>query len=145
MNKFDQFVKHELRTKYYARYADDFVIIADNREKLERLVVQITNFLSGQLALSLHPHKVSIQAYTCGVDFLGQIIFPHYRLLRAKTRKRIFKQIRRKVERCNDGLISEKTLHHSLQSYLGVLSHTNTYGDLKELKNQVWFWSIKDN
>jgi retron-type reverse transcriptase len=27
MNKFDQFMKHKLKTKYYIRYADDFAII----------------------------------------------------------------------------------------------------------------------
>jgi hypothetical protein len=32
MNEFDQFMKHELKIKYYIRYADDFVILSDNKE-----------------------------------------------------------------------------------------------------------------
>ena len=32
MNKFDQFVKHNLKTKYYIRYADDFVFFSEDRK-----------------------------------------------------------------------------------------------------------------
>lgn len=32
MNKFDQFVKHKLKVKYYIRYADDFVILSNNKK-----------------------------------------------------------------------------------------------------------------
>ena len=34
MNEFDQFVKHELRVKYYVRYTDDFAIVSDNQYTL---------------------------------------------------------------------------------------------------------------
>ena len=31
MNEFDQFVKRELKVKYYIRYADDFVILSEEK------------------------------------------------------------------------------------------------------------------
>ena len=31
MNEFDQFMKTELKVKYYIRYADDFVILSDDK------------------------------------------------------------------------------------------------------------------
>lgn len=34
MDEFDQFVKHELKIKYYARYTDDFAIASDNEYTL---------------------------------------------------------------------------------------------------------------
>lgn len=34
MNEFDQFVKHELKIKYYVRYTDDFAIASDNEYTL---------------------------------------------------------------------------------------------------------------
>jgi retron-type reverse transcriptase len=37
MNEFDQFMKHQTKTKYYIRYADDFVIFSDNKEQLKKL------------------------------------------------------------------------------------------------------------
>lgn len=34
MNEFDQFVKHELKIKYYVRYTDDFAVASDNEYTL---------------------------------------------------------------------------------------------------------------
>ena len=41
MNEFDQFMKHELKVKNYARYTDDFVIIAKDKTYLQSLLPQI--------------------------------------------------------------------------------------------------------
>ena len=43
------------------------------------------------------------------------------------------------MEEYNNGIISEQTLNQSFQSYLGVMSHANTYNIEQELKNQFWF------
>ena len=51
MNKLDQFVKHKLKAKYYIRYADDFVILSENKDWLEKILSQIRKFLSEELAL----------------------------------------------------------------------------------------------
>jgi len=87
-----------------------------------------------------HPDKVSILPYHRGVDFLGQIIFPHHRLLRTKTKRRIFRKLKQKVKEYKSGAITEEELHQSLQSYLGVLSHVDAYETTEKLKNQFWFW-----
>lgn len=127
LNELDQFVKHSLRVKNYARYTDDFVIVANERHCLEELLPKIRQFLAERLALTLHPHKVSILRASRGVDFLGYVLRPHHRLLRARTRRRIFGKLRR-------GQITEQ----SLQSYLGVLAHANAYRLSEELKNGYW-------
>jgi hypothetical protein len=123
-----------------ARYTDDFVIISENKNYLEELLPYLQLFLSEKLRLELHSNKVTITKYHRGIDFLGYVVFPHYRLLRAKTRKRILRNLKRKIDDCKKGLISEKNLMQSLQSYLGVLSHADAYGLTKSLKNQFWFW-----
>ena len=51
MNEFDQFMKHELRVKCYARYTDDFVVVADSTEYLQSLLSSITAFLRDRLKL----------------------------------------------------------------------------------------------
>ena len=53
MDPFDQFMKQELKVKYYIRYADDFVILSENREYLEELVEEIKDFLELKLKLFL--------------------------------------------------------------------------------------------
>ena len=49
MNVFDQWVKHSLKIKHYLRYADDFVFISENRERLLDIIPQVEKFLSENL------------------------------------------------------------------------------------------------
>ncbi len=45
LNEFDQFVKHNLKARYYIRYADDFVILSDNQRWLRQQIPLIRKFL----------------------------------------------------------------------------------------------------
>ena len=140
MNEFDQFIKSELKVKHYARYTDDFVIVSTDRRYLENLLVPIREFLYNRLKLALHPQKLSIRKYRRGADFLGYVILPHYRLLRNKTKHRVFRKLRRRVGEYLDGKKDETKLFSSFNSYLGVLSHADAYELGEELKNKFWFW-----
>lgn len=114
MNEFDQYVKHILKQEYYIRYADDFVVMSDDKNKLVKLIPQIDRFLEGNLKLSLHPDKVFIKTFASGVDFLGWVHFPDHRVLRTATKKRIFRNIRK------------DTIKETIQSYISLLSHGNS-------------------
>lgn len=121
MNEFDQFIKRELKVEFYVRYADDFVILHNNKIYLENLVSKISEFLEKKLKLSLHPRKCFIKTLASGVDFLGWVNFPYYRVLRSTTRRRMFK------------IIKQRPKNETLQSYLGLIRHGNSY----ELKRKV--------
>ena len=140
LNELDQFVKNKLKVKNYLRYTDDFVIVNNNRQYLENIISPISTFLHTRLHLTLHPKKVTINKFHQGIDFLGYVILPQYRLLRTKTRQRIYRKLRQRVSKYKDGVISSETLEQSLQSYLGVLSHANTYQLSQDLQNKIWFW-----
>ena len=116
MNKFDQFVKHKLKAKYYIRYADDFVILSDDKVLLENTLVSIKEFLVDKLKLFLHSNKVSIKTITSGVDYLGWIHFSDHRVLRTATKKRMFKNLKLREGK-----------PETIQSYLGLLKHGNTH------------------
>lgn len=115
MNIFDQFVKHKLKAKHYIRYADDFVILSENKTDLEKLLPLIKKFLNEKLNLDLHPDKVYIKTFSSGVDFLGWVHFPNHRVLRTASKNRMIRNL--SVNR------SEPTL----QSYRGLLSHGNAH------------------
>jgi len=116
LNEFDQFVKHKLKIKYYIRYCDDFVIVSKNKRFLELLISQIALFLMNKLGLSLHPRKVEIRKISQGIDFLGYVVLPHYKVLRTNTKKRILRLSK-----------SDNFKEETKQSYLGVLSHCRGY------------------
>lgn len=140
MNELDQFVKHELKVKYYLRYADDFVFISTDREYLMNLVPVLKDFLKTQLGLDLHPQKIILSKFRSGVDFLGYIIFPKYVLPRTKTKRRLLKKIKEKVYAFKAGKTTEKSLNQTIQSYYGFLVHAKAYKFRKELDNLIWFW-----
>ncbi|MBL7045010.1 MAG: hypothetical protein ISR98_00200 [Parcubacteria group bacterium] len=99
-----------------------------------------TAFLNKELKLILHPNKVSIHKLHNGIDYLGYIVLPHYKLLRTKTKNRIYKNLKRRILEYKTKKISENTVERSLQSYLGALSHSNSYNVGEDLKNKLWFW-----
>ena len=140
MNEFDQFIKHELKVKNYARYTDDFIIISESREYLENLLPQMLSFLKKELLIEMHPDKVIFCKYRQGIDFLGYVIFPNYIVVRKRTLKRIWRKLKNKVKDFRNGLISEESLKQTLKSYEGILSHANTYRLLEKMKNQIWLW-----
>jgi len=109
LNELDQFIKHRLKIKYYVRYCDDFIILEQNREILSNYIKEIRDFLESRLALQLHPNKIIIRKWRSGIDFLGHVSRPNCRVLRTKTKNRIFAKISNK----------------NLQSYLGMLKHCN--------------------
>jgi RNA-directed DNA polymerase len=121
MNEFDQWVKHRLKATYYIRYADDFVLMGRDKAELADMLVQIRHFLSESLKLSLHPHKVSITTLTSGVDFLGWVHFPHHRVLRTVTKRRMWKNLESNPSK------------ETVQSYLGMLGH----GNAEKLRDHV--------
>jgi RNA-directed DNA polymerase len=124
MNEFDQFVKHKLKAKYYIRYADDFVFLSYTQKELKNLIPGIAEFLNQKLQLALYPDKVFIKTLASGVDFLGWVHFPHHRVMRNVTKRRMFKRIKQSPK------------EPTPQSYLGLMSHGHSF----ELRQEVLNW-----
>ena len=139
MDTFDQFMKHELKVKYYARYTDDFVIVSENKEYLLHLLPQIRLFLKEKLKIQIHPKKVTINKFGRGIDYLGYVLFPHFTLIRKRTRKRALRKINEKILLYKRDEISEDKVHATLMSYLGVLSHADAHRFSEKLKNDYFF------
>lgn len=123
MDSFDKFVKHRLRAKYYLRYVDDFVVLSKDKRWLLSLLPQMQEFLAIELHLELHPQKVSIKKMASGVDFLGWVHFPNHRVLRTSTKKRMLRTAK-----------TMKSEEATIQSYLGLLRHGNTWHLQKRIK-----------
>lgn len=122
LNEFDHFIKRRLKIKYYIRYADDFVIFHENRLYLETILPQISEFLEYELKLELHPDKLFIRTLNSGLDFLGWVNFPDYKVLRRATKKRMFRKLKRNNYK-----------EESFNSYLGMMSHGNAVKVKREL------------
>jgi len=122
MHEFDMYMKQELKVQYYIRYADDFVVLSEDKQYLKTLLVKIDIFLRDRLHLSLHPDKVFIKTYSSGVDFLGWIHFSKHKVIRTATKRKIIKNV------------SWYPRPETKNFYCGLLGHGDTYKIQKRLQ-----------
>lgn len=126
MNEFDQFVKYKLKIKYYIRYADDFVILLEDKNCLKKFLPKIKEFLNDKLKLNLHDDKIFIKTLTSGIDFLGWVNFWDHRVLRTTTKRKMIKRIK------------ENSAQETISSYLGLLGHGNTNKIREKFLEQIF-------
>jgi RNA-directed DNA polymerase len=140
LNKLDQYIKHQLKCRYYLRYVDDFILVSQNREQLADWYHRIETFLTTQLALSLKPGS-RIKRVSDGADFLGYIIRPNYMLVR----KRVVNNLKSRLAEFRSEMVKKEgianievekyamnpekvyKLQQVLSSYLGHFKHANTW------------------
>lgn len=125
MNELDQYVKHILKRKNYFRYCDDFVILGDSVLDLLVVLDNVKKFLITELSLQLHPNKIEIRKTSQGIDFLGYVILPYVIIIRPKTRQRIIRKVTQARSDFDNGVISCEKFEATIQSYLGVVSHSS--------------------
>ena len=162
LNELDQFAKRKLKARYYLRYVDDFMLLSDNKEQLEKWRDDITSFLKNRLGLELNPKKQILQATDTGIDWLGYIVKPNHILMR----RRIVKSLKKKLFQFNQKLggyfcatedgqlflpiftkdppieLIEKMLA-TVNAYLGHFKHADTF----KLRTHLWqnrFGKLKD-
>ena len=152
LNELDQYVKHQLKCKFYLRYVDDFVLLSHDRQKLLNWKQSIENFTKDYLAISLKK-DYKLCRVSDGADFLGYIVRPDYLLVRNRVVNNCKLKLNElKKEICeviiHNGfsylkilLINDliKQLQQSLSSYLGHFSHANSYNLCKSLFRQHYW------
>lgn len=137
LNELDNFVKHELRAKYYIRYVDDFVILQHNYKNLEKCKDAINNFLIENLQIELHPDKSKTIRLDRGINLLGYRTFYYHKLLR-KSNKRKFERIFiEKLRQFEQNEINYDDFISSLQGWLGYAMWANTYNLRKILMEKI--------
>ncbi len=135
MNELDQFVKHQLKVKYYIRYVDDFIIFDKNKCRLKEYREQINQFLRAELKIELHPTKSKIRRIKQGINFLGYRIFPHHKLLRKTNKRKMERKLKKQKQDYDESKILFQTVENSLMGWYGHAKQANTYKYRKVLVN----------
>lgn len=121
LNRFDQYCKRVLGCKHYGRYVDDVYVVSTDKRVLQSWIPAMRTFLKDELGLYLHPHKMRIVSEWEGVEFLGAFVKPYSCYIYTSSLHRM----RNKVGRLKKN--SSPRLEASVNSYLGVLSHYDSY------------------
>ena len=118
---FDHFVKERLGVRYYFRYVDDIVILAEDKDKLRGYLARIREELAA-LRLQVKDNWQVFPIEARGLDFLGFVFYhTHIRL-----RKRIKRNIFRALSRLRKMRLSARQIRLAVGSYLGWLKYTDS-------------------
>lgn len=129
MNPLDQYAKHTLKLKYYARYVDDIVAIDGSGSLLSDAYDSLSKYAKDRLKLTFHPNKKEINTVDRGINFVGYIIKPHSMYIRRSTVDNIQSRI--------ENLTNFNETRSSINSYMGILRHANTYNERKRIASSL--------
>jgi RNA-directed DNA polymerase len=122
LNELDQFIKRELKVRYYVRYMDDFICFVDGKAEARRIYRAIQLFLLERLRLPLNP-KSRYYPADHGLDFCGYKIYPHYRKLRKRSKWKLC-QI---IDGLENGSDSPERFEARINAWLGHAMHANAH------------------
>ena len=141
LNELDQYIKHELKIKYYIRYMDDFIILTDTKEEARKYYNKIKEFLRNNLKLKLNS-KSRYYPSKQGINFCGYIIHEDYVLVRKRSKKKFKKKIKKWNEEYKEGTLDKNKALLSINTWLGHISHADSYNLKKKYLDEIDF--IKD-
>ncbi len=131
LNKLDHYIKEKLHAKYYIRYMDDLWILSNDKEKLERWFVNISNELK-ELGFELNEKKSHVKDLSEGFLFLGF----HYRMtdtgkvimtLNSNNVKHERKKLRRMVNKSERGELDKSKIDECFGSWKNNAENGNSY------------------
>lgn len=133
LNVLDWYLE-ELGIKYHGRYVDDFYCLHRDKSVLLGIVQPIRDKLAS-LGLTLNEKKFYLQHYTKGVEFTGAIVKPGRTYCCNRTITNFIAAVRR-LNRAKD---LRQVMHsvNSINSYLGLLRHSNEYAMRRKILNMI--------
>lgn len=129
LSYFDHWLKENKKIKYYYRYADDIVILSNNKSYLHNIFADIKEYMGNNLKLSIKSNYQIFKVESRGIDFVGYKFFHTHILLR----KSIKQNICRKAAKLNKKDISVQIYKNQISPNLGWAIHCNSKNLLKKI------------
>ena len=126
---FDHWIKEVLKVKHYYRYADDIVLLSDDKDQLRRWVIAIRIYLKENLKLELKSNYQIFPVEVRGIDFVGYVFRHNYIKIRKGVKLRLMKLVRL----YKDDKISQEKFEQSVTSYFGWLKYCNSKNLLRKI------------
>ena len=128
LDALDKFTKHVLKTRWYARYVDDAVLLSHDRSQLYEWKDAIDEWLKHERGLRLHPNKVTVKPADSGINFVGTVVLP----FRSYPRKMTVHSAARAAHALSKTPL-DKGYFDTLNSYIGMMRNTTSFNIRKRL------------
>ena len=122
---FDHWIKEQKGVKYYFRYADDIIVLSNNKPYLHQILADIREYLSTNLNLIVKDNYQVFPVENRGIDFVGYRFYHTHILLR--------KSIKQNFAR----MMAHRPNMKSIVSYYGWAKHCHSKNLLKKLLNEA--------
>ncbi len=134
LNELDQYIKNELKIKYYYRYMDDSVILVKTKEEAKKALEKIKIFLDEKLKLELNS-KTQIFKNKQGLNFCGYKINEYRLKIRDRGKKKLKKKIKYLKEEIKNGRMTSYEAKKYLCGHLGYIQYANVHN----LTNKLFY------
>lgn len=134
LNEIDQYIKHELKVKYYARYLDDSVLILKDKQEAKEVLEKIKIFLKEKLDLTLND-KTQVIKGSQGVNFCGYKINEYRLKIRDRGKKNLKNKVKKLQLLVKNGKMSSKEARNYLAGNVGYINIANVYN----LTNKLFY------
>lgn len=124
LNEVDQYIKHQLKVKYYCRYLDDSVLMVKTKQEAKEALKQIESFLQEKLGLALN-QKTQIFKSKQGVNFCGYKINEYRMKLRDKGKRKLKKKVKYLKHEIKQGNMTSKEAKKYLAGHMGYIKYAN--------------------
>ena len=118
---FDHWIKETKQIKYYFRYADDIVILSNNKSELHQLLFEIKQYLNDNLNLHVKRNYQVFPVQSRGIDFVGYVFYHTHTRLRKSIKKRFAKAVSKSKDKA------------TIAAYNGWAKHCNSKNLMKKL------------
>jgi RNA-directed DNA polymerase len=132
LNPFDWFVTRELGCPAFARYVDDFALFSDSKRDLWRWKQAIIDRMAA-LRLTIHEEAAQVLPVTCGIPWLGYVVYPDHRRVKARN---VVNFRRRLADRLDDYQAGRITFAELDASICGWVNHVR-YADTWHLRGKI--------
>ena len=126
LNEVDQYIKHELKIKYYARYLDDSILILHTKQEARFALEKIRTFLKEKLKLELNS-KTQIFKGKQGVNFCGYKINEYRLKLRNKGKRKLKDKVKSLKRKIKNGEMNSNEAHVLLAGNWGYVKWANIH------------------
>lgn len=135
LNEVDQFAKHTLRIHHYARYMDDIIALAPDKQTAHGWREEIGRFLEDRLHLDLN-RKTAVRPAE-RIEFVGFQVTGRSLRLRKQTTRRVKAAVRGICRKYFAGEMSRQDFDRRIASYKGMIQHCEATG-LRHRLNQIY-------
>lgn len=122
---FDHWIKEVKKVQHYFRYADDIVILANNKPALHQLLSDIREYLQTNLKLSVKDNYQVFPVASRSIDFVGYRFYHTHTLLRKSIKKNFAR------------MVAKRKNSASIASYYGWAKHCNSKTLIRKLLNET--------